>query len=1103
ITSPREKYQVQNFHHKNKEMCFNNEEYNCMNSEVCIHEVSLCNGISECPHGDDESALICGCLTNELYCNGTCIDDIRRCDTQQDCPDGSDEENCETYICPLTHFKCDNHLCVPNDAVCDFVNDCGDLSDEHNCSYRSCWYGEYRCKNSECVREYSVCDGHRDCLDGSDEELCNPVEHFKDCADGTRAHISVWCDGWLDCPKNQADELNCRNCLPSEFQCQNTRCIRTANVCDTVCDCGDACDDEKNCESFYTVLNGVALCTSQATILCAHTNRCIRAENICDGSNDCQFGRVGADEYGCDYSTKDCVKLNNHFMCSDGRCLPEGIKCNHIRDCTGGEDESNCTLTTCGPSHFRCYNGQCIEEKYRCDAQYHCRDRSDEVDCVQEDCPDDYVKCSGGQCIRLDWWCDFRLDCPDFSDEKFCDNRRRTCNEDEFLCMNGECVSQHHRCFRTKESREGCADGSHLIGCENSTCAESQLKCSNSYCIDKSLACDGNIHCQFSWTDEVGCPFQCSLEERCPCVDITINCTNVGLTSFPKKIEHQISRFLFRGNNLSGNLQKRALMGMEKSRMMDLGRNGINYLSSGIFSNLWRLKILYLDENLLTSLQSNTFQGLGQLRSLILKGNFIQEIQPLAFSGLLSLKTFDLSHNYLVKIIDGTFNGLDQLLSLDLTHNNIVTMESRVFVGLIALKNLRTDEFRFCCLASHVDDCYPKADEFSSCEDLMSNIVLRICIWFLGVLALAGNIVVIVWRSIYRLNNKVHSFLITNLAIGDMLMGVYLLVIATVDAYYRGVYFIYASYWKHSPLCQFAGFLSTLSSELSVLTLTIITLDRFVCIIFPFRLKRLSMKQTSLIMGAVWVVVVLLAGVPLLQINYFSNFYGRSGVCLALHITPERSHGWEYSVSVFLALNFVSFAVIALAYTWMFGVAKKTQTAVRSRDSRADATMARRMTVIVATDFCCWMPIILLGVASLGGATIPPQVFAWVAVFVLPLNAAVNPLLYTLSTAPFLSPARTRVSRVRFSLMNSMTGDSQKSIIVSLPDVPVRSEHDPLPLDSNGELVPLRDLISPSPGRSVRPSVRRHLTMKSNINVHHLKSSRETLSFRRKKRSNV
>ncbi|XP_076359007.1 G-protein coupled receptor GRL101-like [Tachypleus tridentatus] len=658
---------------------------------------------------------------------------------------------------------------------------------------------------------------------------------------------------------------------------------------------------------------------------------------------------------------------------------------------------------------------------------------------------------------------------------------------------------------------------------ENATCDEGQIKCVNSYCIDKSLVCDGNIHCHFSWTDEVGCPFQCSSEARCPCIDITINCSEVGLTSFPKNIENQISRLLFRGNNLNGVFLTEDFSTMGKTRMLDLGRNGITNLSSRTFRNLWRLKILYLDENLLTSLAPNTFQGLGQLRSLNLKRNVIGEIHPQAFSGLLSLKTLDLSHqmlmnisrnaflglrsllhldlssNNLVSLVNGVFNGLEQLISLDLTHNRIATMESRVFVGLRALKNLDTDEFRFCCLAPHVIECYPKPDEFSSCEDLMSNTVLRVCIWFLGVLALAGNTLVIIWRSLYRINNKVHSFLITNLAIGDLFMGVYLLIIATVDTYYRGVYFIYDSYWKHSPLCQFAGFLSTLSSELSVLTLTIITLDRFMCIIFPFRLKRMNMKQMSLIMFAVWVLVVLLAGIPLLDINYFSNFYGRSGVCLALHITPERSHGWEYSVSIFLALNFVSFAVIALAYTWMFGVAKKTQTAVRSRDSRVEATMARRMTVIVATDFCCWMPIILLGVASLSGTTIPPQVFAWVAVFVLPLNAAVNPLLYTLSTAPFLSPARSRVSRFRFSLINSMNGDSQKSIIVSLPDLPPRPNHASSLLDINGEVVPLRELVSAGQEeREGKHHLRRHLAIKRNTNAHALKPSRQTYNLRKK-----
>lgn len=35
----------------------------------------------------------------------------------------------------------------------------------------------------------------------------------------------------------------------------------------------------------------------------------------------------------------------------------------------------------------------------------------------------------------------------------------------------------------------------------------------------------------------------------------------------------------------------------------------------------------------------------------------------------------------------------------------------------------------------------------------------------------------------------------------------------------------------------------------------------------------------------------------------FRNFYGRSGVCLALHITPDKPNGWEYSVFIFLCIR--------------------------------------------------------------------------------------------------------------------------------------------------------------------------------------------------------
>ena len=47
------------------------------------------------------------------------------------------------------------------------------------------------------------------------------------------------------------------------------------------------------------------------------------------------------------------------------------------------------------------------------------------------------------------------------------------------------------------------------------------------------------------------------------------------------------------------------------------------------------------------------------------------------------------------------------------------------------------------------------------------------------------------------------------------------------------------------------------------------------------------------------------------------------------------------------------------------------------------------------------------------------QVYAWVAVFVLPLNAAMNPLLYTLSTGQFVEQAQQRLRTVRLSWKRS------------------------------------------------------------------------------------
>lgn len=80
-----------------------------------------------------------------------------------------------------------------------------------------------------------------------------------------------------------------------------------------------------------------------------------------------------------------------------------------------------------------------------------------------------------------------------------------------------------------------------------------------------------------------------------------------------------------------------------------------------------------------------------------------------------------------------------------------------------------------------------------------------------------------------------------------------------------------------------------------------ITLDRLTILLSPYGMRRVNEGLAKWTMVGVWVVAFLLAAVPLFSsLPYFANFYGRSGVCLALHITDEKPNGWEYSVFIFL-----------------------------------------------------------------------------------------------------------------------------------------------------------------------------------------------------------
>ena len=85
----------------------------------------------------------------------------------------------------------------------------------------------------------------------------------------------------------------------------------------------------------------------------------------------------------------------------------------------------------------------------------------------------------------------------------------------------------------------------------------------------------------------------------------------------------------------------------------------------------------------------------------------------------------------------------------------------------------------------------------------------------------------------------------------------------------------------------------------------------------------------------------------------------------------------------------------------MFISVKRTGGKVRkSSQGNVEIKMAVKMALIVGTDFACWMPVIIMGILSQTGTVdISPDMYAWTVVFILPINSALNPYLYTFYTA--------------------------------------------------------------------------------------------------------
>ncbi|KAH0514285.1 Lutropin-choriogonadotropic hormone receptor [Microtus ochrogaster] len=452
--------------------------------------------------------------------------------------------------------------------------------------------------------------------------------------------------------------------------------------------------------------------------------------------------------------------------------------------------------------------------------------------------------------------------------------------------------------------------------------------------------------------------------------------------------------------------------------------------------------ILEICDNLhITTIPGNAFQGMSN-ESITLKlyGNGFEEVQSHAFNGT-TLISLELKENiHLEKIHSGAFQGATGPSILDISSTKLQALPSdglESIQTLIAMSSysLRTlpprEKFTsllvatltypsHCCAfrnwpkknyytvfeeselsgwdydygfcSPKTLQCAPEPDAFNPCEDIMGYAFLRVLIWLINILAIVGNLTVlfVLLTSPYKLT--VPRFLMCNLSFADFCMGLYLLLIASVDSQTKGQYYNHAIDWQTGSGCSAAGFFTVFASELSVYTLTVITLERWHTITYAVQLdQKLRLRHAVPIMLGGWLFSSLIAMLPLVGV---SN-YMKVSICLPMDVESTLSQVYILSI---LILNVVAFLIICACYIRIYFAVQNPELVATNKDTK----IAKKMAILIFTDFTCVAPISFFAISAAFKVPLITVTNSKVLlVLFYPVNSCANPFLYAIFTKAF------------------------------------------------------------------------------------------------------
>ena len=304
---------------------------------------------------------------------------------------------------------------------------------------------------------------------------------------------------------------------------------------------------------------------------------------------------------------------------------------------------------------------------------------------------------------------------------------------------------------------------------------------------------------------------------------------------------------------------------------------------------------------------------------------------------------------------------------------------------------------------------------FKPCEHLLGNWMIRLTVWFICLVSLVFNSLVLVatFSPTHQAAGHSHSFtpslsparlLMGLLALANLLTGLYVGVLTVLDVATWGSFAEFGVWWEMGPGCQITGALAVFSSEWAVLLLSLAAVERSVAVRTILGKVMMSPRRNggsyrgcwrgdrrfSLAAGLLGLLAAAGACLPLLT----SSDQSASPLCLPF----AGGESPALSVTVVLVLlNALAYLFTAAVYTQLYCHLGRVELA----DPEQTGAL-RHVAWLIFTNCIFFCPVAAFSFAPLltGSTAGGPEIAKSVTLIFFPLPACLNPVLYV-----FFSPA--------------------------------------------------------------------------------------------------